>query len=64
MGKPSEQKKSIKIEYVCNACCKCNKSKVCKLKNVLSEFSLQTKIKSNNSVERRNATCPANHTHP
>ncbi len=58
------KKKSIKVENVCNACFKCNKSKLCKLKKLLSEFSLQTKIKNNNSVERVSATYPARQTQP
>ncbi len=34
------------------------------LKRLLSEFSLQTKIKNNNSVERGSATYPARQTGP
>ncbi len=61
MGNSSEQKKVLRCEYVCNACFKCNKSK---LKSMLSEFSLETKIKKNNSVERGSATYTARQTQP
>ncbi len=49
---------------MCNASFKSNKTKVCKLKSNFSEFSLQTKIKNNNSVERGSTMYPARQTQP